>query len=253
MKSGRDEQGRKRNIATENVHIKGCTVYAAHGGFVIGSEMSGGVKNVYVSNCTFIGTDIGLRFKSTRGRGGVVENIFVDNIYMKDIVGEAILFDMYYAAKDPVPIAGEQKELPKVEFLPINETTPIFKNFTISNVYCNGAEKAIFIRGIPEMPVKNIIFQNMVLQANAGIDIQEANNITFNNIQCFALNNNPLVDVTQSSNIYFNQLKFNKNINSLFRVNGERSNNIHILKTDTANAKQPFTFELGASSNSIVQ
>ena len=57
----------------------------AHGGFVIGSEMSGGARNIYVSNCTFIGTDIGLRFKTTRGRGGVVENIFIKDIYMKDI------------------------------------------------------------------------------------------------------------------------------------------------------------------------
>ena len=115
MKSGRDTEGRKRGMPIENVIIRGCTVYAAHGGFVIGSEMSGGARNIYVNNCTFIGTDIGLRFKTTRGRGGVVENIFIKDIYMKDIPGEAILFDMYYMAKDPVPMAGEKRELPKVE------------------------------------------------------------------------------------------------------------------------------------------
>lgn len=63
MKSGRDAEGRKRGMPTENVIIRGCTVYAAHGGFVIGSEMSGGARNIYVSNCTFVGTDIGLRLK----------------------------------------------------------------------------------------------------------------------------------------------------------------------------------------------
>ncbi|HRG94080.1 MAG TPA: glycoside hydrolase family 28 protein, partial [Chitinophagaceae bacterium] len=73
MKSGRDEAGRKRGMPTENVIIRGCTVYSSHGGFVIGSEMSGGARNIYVSNCTFIGADIGLRFKTTRGRGGIVE------------------------------------------------------------------------------------------------------------------------------------------------------------------------------------
>ena len=82
MKSGRDEAGRKRGVPTEEVIIKDCIVYAAHGGFVIGSEMSGGVRNVKVSNCTFIGTDIGLRFKTTRGRGGLVENVDIDHIYM---------------------------------------------------------------------------------------------------------------------------------------------------------------------------
>ena len=148
MKSGRDAEGRKRAMPTENVIIRGCTVYSSHGGFVIGSEMSGGAKNIYVSNCTFIGADIGLRFKTTRGRGGVVENIFIKDIYMKDIPGEAILFDMYYAAKDPVPLAGEKRELPKVEFKPVDETTPYFKNFHISNVYCNGAEKGNFCSGL---------------------------------------------------------------------------------------------------------
>src|SRR5204863_309028 len=79
MKSGRDAEGRKRGMPIENVIIRGCTVYASHGGFVIGSEMSGGARNIYVSNCTFIGADIGLRFKTTRGRGGVVENIFIND------------------------------------------------------------------------------------------------------------------------------------------------------------------------------
>src|SRR5690606_23849512 len=156
MKSGRDAEGRKRGMPTENVIIRNCTVYSSHGGFVIGSEMSGGAKNIYVSNCTFIGADIGLRFKTTRGRGGVVENIFIKDIYMKDIPGDAILFDMYYAAKDPVPQAGEKRELPKVEFKPVDETTPVFKNFHISNVYCNGAAKGIFVRGLPERHVKDI-------------------------------------------------------------------------------------------------
>ncbi|MGI8634309.1 MAG: glycoside hydrolase family 28 protein, partial [Segetibacter sp.] len=72
IKSGRDEAGRKRAMPTQNVIVRNCTVYHAHGGFVIGSEMSGGAKNIFVSNCSFIGTDIGLRFKTTRGRGGIV-------------------------------------------------------------------------------------------------------------------------------------------------------------------------------------
>ena len=117
-------------MPTENVIIRGCTVYASHGGFVIGSEMSGGARNIYVSNCTFIGADIGLRFKTTRGRGGVVENIFIKDIYMKDIPAEAILFDMYYMAKDPVVLAGEKRELPKVEFKTVDETTPRFQQFS---------------------------------------------------------------------------------------------------------------------------
>ena len=251
MKSGRDAEGRKRGMPTENVIIRNCTVYAAHGGFVIGSEMSGGARNIYVSNCTFIGTDIGLRFKTTRGRGGVVENIFIKDIYMKDIPAEAILFDMYYMAKDPVVLAGEKRELPKVEFKTVDETTPIFKNFHISNVYCNGAEKGIFVRGLPEMHVKDIVLENMVLQSNKGIDVQEATNITFKNIKVISKETDPVVDIVQSDKLVFDNITYKDGAALLFRINGERTQNISIKNTDASKAKEKITYELGANEKSV--
>lgn len=251
MKSGRDEEGRKRAMPTEDVIIRNCTVYSSHGGFVIGSEMSGGVRNVHVSNCTFIGADIGLRFKTTRGRGGIVENIFIRDIYMKDIPGEAILFDMYYAAKDPVPLAGEKRELPNVEFKAVDETTPVFRNFTITNVYCNWAEKAVFIRGVPEMAVSNIEFNNLVITSKYGLDIQEADNIRFNNIQLYTSQADPLVEIIQSRNIQLNRLQFQKNIPLLTRVSGERSGNVQVAETKTSDASKDVKYELGAPAQSV--
>jgi len=251
MKSGRDAEGRKRGMPIENVIIRNCTVYAAHGGFVIGSEMSGGARNIYVNNCTFIGTDIGLRFKTTRGRGGIVENIFIKDIYMKDIPAEAILFDMYYMAKDPVALVGEKRELPKVEFKPVDETTPQFKNFHISNVFCNGAEKGIFLRGLPEMHVKDIVLENMVLQAKKGIDVQEASGVSFKNIKIISAETDPVVDVVQSDNLIFDNITYKDGAELLFRVNGERSKNISIKNTDASKAKEKITYELGATEKSI--
>jgi len=253
MKSGRDAEGRKRGMPTENVIIRGCTVYAAHGGFVIGSEMSGGARNIYVSNCTFIGTDIGLRFKTTRGRGGVVENIFIKDIYMKDIPAEAILFDMYYMAKDPVALAGEKRELPRVEAKPVDETTPIFRNFHISNVYCSGAEKGIFVRGVPEMHVQNIVLENMVLQAHKGIDVQEASNITFRNIILETSSTNPVVDVTQSDLLTFDKISTRTGTELFFRFSGDRTKNIQINNTDLNKAKEKTSFELGADAKELKQ
>lgn len=251
IKSGRDAEGRKRGMPTENVIIRNCTVYSSHGGFVIGSEMSGGAKNIYVSNCTFIGADIGLRFKTTRGRGGVVENIFIKDIYMKDIPGEAILFDMYYAARDPIAMAGEKRELPKVEFKLVDETTPVFKNFHISNVYCNGAEKGIFVRGLPEMHVKDIVLENMVLQAKKGMDIQEASNITFRNIKMISEETSPVIDVVQSDNLLFDKITYKNESELLFRISGDRSNGITIKNTDASKAKEKISYELGASEKSV--
>jgi len=126
LKSGRDEEGRRRGRPTENVTVRNCTVLHGHGGVVIGSEMSGGVRNVAVTNCVFRDTDTGLRFKTTRGRGGVVENIEISNIAMSNIAGEAITFDMFYAVKDPRPE-------------PVSERTPVFRQFLIRNVTCDGA------------------------------------------------------------------------------------------------------------------
>lgn len=251
MKSGRDAEGRKRAMPTENVIIRGCTVYSSHGGFVIGSEMSGGARNIYISNCTFIGADIGLRFKTTRGRGGVVENIFINDIYMKDIPAEAILFDMYYMAKDPVALAGEKRELPKVEFKPVDETTPVFRNFHISNVYCNGAEKGIFIRGLPEMHVKDIVLENMVLQAKKGIDVQEASGITFKNIKIISAETDPVIDIVHSDDLSFDNITYKANAELLFRISGERSKNISIKNTDASNAKEKVVYELGATEKSV--
>lgn len=251
MKSGRDAEGRKRGRPIENVIIRNCTVYASHGGFVIGSEMSGGARNIFVSNCTFVGADIGLRFKTTRGRGGVVENIYIKDIYMKDIPGEAILFDMYYMAKDPVPLAGEKRELPAVEIKPADESTPVFKNFYISNVYCNGAEKGIFVRGLPEMHVKNIVMENMVLQAKKGIDIQEASGITLKNITIISKETNPVIDIVQSDNLVFDNIQYKAGSEVLFRVSGDRTSKIIIKNTKADKAKEKIKLELGAAVNAV--
>jgi len=251
IKSGRDEEGRKRAMPTQNVIVRNCIVYHAHGGFVIGSEMSGGARNIWVDNCTFIGTDIGLRFKTTRGRGGIVENIYVNNIRMKDIAGEAILFDMYYMAKDPVPLAGEKREPPKVEILPVTEATPQFRNFYVKNVVCNGAEKAIFIRGIPEMHVKNVVLENMVLQAKKGIECEEASNIQFRNITVLAKDTEPMVYVLNSDNIKVDKLVYNAGAALLLQVQGDRSKQISMINTNTEKASKKSETGFGASDEVI--
>lgn len=251
IKSGRDHWGWERGMPTENVIIRDCKVYHAHGGFVIGSEMSGGARNMWISNCTFIGTDIGLRFKTTRGRGGVVENIYINDIQMINIPGEAILFDMYYAAVDPVALAGEKRELPKVETLPVTQATPQFQNFVIKNVVCNGASKGIFIRGIPEMHVKNVHLENITLNADKGIDVQEASGITFKNIKMLSADTKPVVDIINSDNLTFDKLTYKKDSELLFRVAGDRTKKINIQNTDASKAKEKIQYEFGAREQDV--
>ena len=247
IKSGRDAEGRKRGMPTQDIIVNNCIVYHAHGGFVVGSEMSGGARNLFVSNCSFIGSDIGLRFKTARGRGGVVENIYVNNVNMKDIPAEAILFDMYYMAKDPVVLAGEKRSPPMVELKQVDETTPQFQNFYFRNITCNGAAKGIFVRGIPEMHVKNVWIENAVLQTNDGIDIQEASNININNVTMLSKNNNPVAYVLNSDNINISNLKFKDSADLLLQVQGDRTKNIRVLNSNVAAAKQKLLTGFGAT------
>ncbi|GAB2535076.1 glycoside hydrolase family 28 protein [Spirosoma aerophilum] len=237
IKSGRDEQGRKRGVPTENITVRNSRVYHAHGGFVIGSEMSGGVKNLYVSNCTFMGTDVGLRFKTARGRGGVVENIFVDGINMTNIAGEAILFDMYYAAKDPVPQQGESNELPVIPAQPLSEATPQFRSFQIRNVTCKGAETAILIRGLPEMAVKDILIENAVLQSHKGLVCIEAENIRLKNVSLLS-SSKTIMQVQNSRNITLDHIVYTPTADLLLHIAGDRSKAIRLLNTDTTRARK---------------
>lgn len=251
IKSGRDAEGRKRAMPTENVLVKNCTVYHAHGGFVVGSEMSGGAKNIFVTDCTFMGTDIGIRFKTTRGRGGIVEKIYMRNINMKDIVSEAILFDMYYEARMPVLQAGELRKAPIAQAVPVTEETPLFKDLYVDNVVCDGAEVGVFVRGLPEMNVQNIALSNMTLQTKKAVIMEDASGISFDNIRFISEESNPLLDITNSSNISFNAIRFNPAGDLLFSVNGSRSKDINMSNTDVKQIKALAEYNFGASKKAL--
>lgn len=191
IKSGKDADGRKRGVPCKGLIVDGCTVYHGHGGFVVGSEMSGGVQNMKVSNCRFLGTDVGLRFKSKRGRGGVVEGIWIDSIYMTDIVTETVLFDLFYMGKSAVEAAGdEQVEEPA---FPVDETTPAFRDIHISNVVCAGAARAMYFNGLPEMPVSGIDISDCVITSRKGIEIRWSDNVALRNVKVTPQTGEPLV------------------------------------------------------------
>ena len=99
LKSGANADGLRVNKPTENVVVRRCTTHHGHGGVTIGSETSGGVRNVWAYDCVFDGTDRGIRIKTARGRGNVVEKIFMRDIRMTHITSEAIDIDMLYSGK----------------------------------------------------------------------------------------------------------------------------------------------------------
>ncbi len=185
IKSGKDRSGRKVNIPAENYTITNCTMLRGHGGVVIGSEMSGGVKNIVISNCIFDGTDRGIRLKTARGRGGVVENIRVSNIVMRNIRDQAIVMDTQYAKTDPEPVS---------------ERTPQFKNIHISDM-AGTTNRVGLVRGLVELPIENISFNNINMQVKAGFSIENAKNIAFNNVQ-LAIADEPFIKAKNVEGLY---------------------------------------------------
>ena len=227
IKSGKDQEGRERGKPTELFVITNCVVYHGHGGFVIGSEMSGGVRNLFVKNLTFIGTDSGLRFKSVRGRGGVVENIWMEDIRMRDIPGGAINFNLYYFVKGAVedPVTGEmiaKKEAVSVE-------TPAFKNMYFKNIYVDGAKQALKIMGIPEMPVDNLQFKNMIIRSDVGIQMNYASKIDFENVDIRLDKPGIAASFSNTQNITVGTFKATGE-NQLFWVGGTSTKEISLKK-----------------------
>jgi DNA sulfur modification protein DndE len=224
----------------QNIVIADCIVYHGHGGFVIGSESLGGAKNISVRNCIFVGTDVGLRFKSSRGRGGLIEHIYVDGIRMRAIENEAILFDMYYGGQSPEVEAMKNREEPRAEA--VNALTPRFENFNIKNIICDGASRAVLIDGLPEMPVKNITMTDMSIKARTGCLFQDAEGISMTMVN-LSFSGGPAFDVHNCTNLSLRNINVPDHTPLYLNVMGERSNSISALKKDAQRAQK--SVELG--------
>ena len=247
LKSGRDEYGRKRGRPCEEIVICDCIVYHGHGGFTVGSEMSGGVKNVVVRGCTFLGTDLGLRFKTTRGRGGVVEKIWISDIVMKDIPTDAIGFNMFYSGGSPIPENAGPSESASRASMPVNEGTPRFENIYLRNIVCRGAQRAVQIEGLPEMPIRGIELENIQISARTGLVCLDGERIRLNNLQ-ITPTVGPVISVIDSREVTISRSKQGSSAVFL-KVEGEKSESIRIEAS--AFTKKSVQFDRGARKSAV--
>ncbi len=247
LKSGAGPAARRRGRAAEEIVISRCTVYHGHGGVTIGSEMSGGIRNVFVDNCVFLGTDQGLRFKSTRGRGGVVENIYYRNISMKDIPTDAIGFTMSYGGQAPDEVEGPSAAPAAIP--PVDEGTPRFRNIFFSNILCNGARRAIALTGLPEMPVENIRFDGVVISARQGFQAQFASNVKVANTRILP-ESGSVYSIADSTGITIDVPA--SGASSLTLI-GTKTAGIQLTGAGAASARHSAVFERGAQPAALLQ
>lgn len=230
IKSGKDEDGRRRGMPTENVIIDNCKVFQGHGGFVVGSEMSGGVRNISVSNCQFLGTDVGLRFKSRRGRGGVVENIYVNNINMFDIATESFLFDLYYGGKSASEALEDGDETPVENIVyEVDETTPVFRNIYVKNLTSRNARRAMYFNGLPEMNITNINLENTTITSTFGGELSESDGITFKNVKIIP-KEGPALILNNVKNMDATGLTYPDSLKEVVKITGKLNEKIALPK-----------------------
>jgi polygalacturonase len=172
IKSGKDADGLRVNRPTADVTITNCTVHHAHGAVTIGSETSGGVRNLVASNITAVDTQNGIRIKSARGRGGVVEDLRFDNWTMEN-VGEAITINNYYMMEGETQTAQE----------PVSIRTPVFRNIAVSNVTVNGAKVLIDVLGLPEMPIVGVHINDVIGTGKVGLVANYSDDLELHNVQ----------------------------------------------------------------------
>ncbi|MFW5802590.1 MAG: glycoside hydrolase family 28 protein [Verrucomicrobiota bacterium] len=165
LKSGIDANGRAVGRPTEDVVITNCTMYRGHGGVVMGSDTAGGIRNVAISNCIFNGTDRGIRIKSRRGRGGVVEDIRAQNIIMTNVLSP-IVMNLYYTCG----ATGKTAEyVGNPEPQAVDEGTPAIRRIHLSNITARKASvSAGALIGLPESPIAEVSLADISIDTVAG-------------------------------------------------------------------------------------
>ena len=167
LKSGMNEDGWRVNRPSENIVIENCYVRRGHGGVVFGSDIGGGIQNVFVSHCFYDGTSKGIRIKSMRGRGGYVRNIWFRDIEMRNIKEEAIVVNAFYGSS-----SAENRSI----------TPSSFKNLSFENIFCDSSRVAIRMTGLPEAPLDGVHLENLTIYSEKGAELSTSRGIDIKNV-----------------------------------------------------------------------
>lgn len=235
LKSGYNEDGWRVGRPTENVVMRYCSSKRGHGGLVIGSEMSGDVRNVYMHDCQFEGTDRAIRVKSRRDRGGVVENIWARDLKLKNMQREAVIFNMAYDA-DRNQASGQKP--------------PVFRNIDIRNLDCEGASMAILMRALEDSPIENVKFKNITIASNKGVVCENVKKVTFGNVSIVP-QTGPVYQVTNGTDLLISRNGVPEATEVFIEVRGEASTGIRVVGTDVSKVAQAVLTKDGASRDSI--
>jgi len=235
LKSGYNEDGWRVARPTENVVMRHCFSKRGHGGLVIGSEMSGDVRNVYMHDCEFEGTDRAVRIKSRRDRGGIVENVWVENVKARNLKYEVAIMNMDYTADRNQVIAGK---------------VPLFRNVHLKNIECEGVPVAIRLTGATDSLIENVSFTDMKVASTQGVIASNVTNISFKNV-AITQKKGPTFALENASNITIDGTSAAPGTEVFLIASGKGSNNIRVVSGDLSGAGEVSRLADGAAAISI--
>jgi polygalacturonase len=168
IKSGRNEDGRRINVPAENVIVRGCQMKDGHGGITIGSEISGGVRNVFGENCQMDSPqlDHAFRVKNNAARGGVLENFYFRNITVGQVAHAVVTVDFNY------------EEGAKGKY------TPVMRNLSVENVRSGKSELAVDLQGLDKAPIENVRLKDITFDnVSKGSVVKNVQGIKLENVR----------------------------------------------------------------------
>jgi DNA sulfur modification protein DndE len=241
---GSQEPGTVTNLS--NIIIAECTVYHGHGGFVIGSNTDGGMKNIFVSHCSFLGTDIGVRVKSNAGSGGLVRDIFINDIYMANIKDAAISFNTVYENRP----AG-YKENPNKKPSP-QDKLPVFRDFHFNNIYCAGAQTAVSLIGLPESAISRMFLKDVTISAEAGCIASHAEQLRFEDVRILP-SQDAVYSLNNAGNINITRGFMPPDAKVFVKAHGKSSQAIIISETTLPDSPDIFEITDNAPENAVIR
>jgi len=230
IKSGRNEDGWRVGKPCENIVVRNCrSVNGGYGDIAIGSEMSGDVRNVYIHDCYFENVYKAFFIKTSPLRGGVVENIWIENITLKNIRGRIGVFTMAYGGY------GDRKPFPE------KMNPGLFRNFYMKNITCNKVVTSFQIIGLPGKPFENITMDNFDISTNVGLIFKYVKDFKLNNVNINA-KQTPAIEIAHGKNVTIENSKCPQGVDTFLRLEGEGTSGIRLINNDVSNAKNKVVF-----------
>lgn len=218
IKAGRGIDGLRVNRPCENIVLRYNLSLTGHGGITCGSETAGMIRDLYAHDCVFQGTDVGIRFKTRRPRGGGGEHLYYERIRM-NLKASAIHFDMLGSSQYVGALAGREWKKP-------DDFTPVYRDVDIRDIVIEDASYFLKVGGIPESPARRVRVSNVEARTRKLMLINDMDGLEVERAVLHSPDN--VVEISDGRNLHFKQVTFDVPGGRVVRqVSGPLSENVY--------------------------